>query len=262
VSEAARRISGPAPRHLTSPLLARAGLPHLFTTRHFPGLDAPVGRAVPFGPEGRRILAQHGLDGGEPAFAAQVHGRAVLPARTGGRAGVGDALLTDRPGLPLAVFTADCLPLVLYDPSGGRLALVHAGWRGTVEAVARAAVEALLAAGGRPEALLAAGGPSIGPCCYEVDLPVIEPLAAAYPTRWEAWVTPRGRGKWMLDLRAANRDQLEAAGLERGRVDIPALCTACREDLFFSYRRGHRGGRLAAVAALPAVPPTGGAGPC
>jgi copper oxidase (laccase) domain-containing protein len=82
---------------------------------------------------------------------------------------------------------------------------------------------------------------------------VIERLDAAFPGQWQTWVTAKGGGKWMLDLWKANEDQLEAAGLTDARIDNPKLCTACRGDLFFSYRRGRGEGRLVAIAAIPHV---------
>lgn len=238
------------PRFVTSRLLEDHGLPHLFTTRHFPGVVKPTEARPPFGPEAAPLLAPRGL-AAPPAFARQVHGAAVLRAERGGFAGHGDALATARPGVPLAISTADCLPIVLYDAGAGRLAAVHAGWRGTVQSVARAAVADLVAAGSAADDLVVAIGPSIGPCCYEVDAPVIERLEAAFPGGWELWATPKGPGKWMLDLWRANLDQLTAAGVRPGRVDSLGLCTGCRPDLLFSYRRERGAGRLVTVAALP-----------
>jgi copper oxidase (laccase) domain-containing protein len=87
-----------------------------------------------------------------------------------------------------------------------------------------------------------------------VDAPVLERLEAAFPGAWEPWVTPKGPGKWMLDLWRANRDQLAAAGVSPERIDLLGLCTGCRPDLLFSYRRERGAGRLVAVAALPAGP--------
>ena len=246
--------------YLTSPMLERAGLAHLFGTRHCPGERAPDNPAAPFATaEAARVAAEAGLDGRAAAFLKQVHGAAVVRAMAGGLLGPGDALVSDRPALPLAIFTADCLPVVIYDAEGGRLALAHAGWRGTVQSIARAAVGALVAAGSRPETLVAAIGPSIGPCCYEVDRPVIDGLAAAFPRHWAAWVTAKGpdatgRERWMLDLWKANEHQLRAAGVRDARLDSLRLCTACRLDLFYSYRRGARG-RLVTAAALPGPGP-------
>jgi len=248
----APRFQGDPPTHFLSPLLEDAGVPHLFTTRSFPGVTAFRDPFPPLGPEAQPLLAKHGLGAEPAAFLKQVHGAQVLRATVGGCAGKADVLMTDRPGLPIAVFSADCVPLLIYDPDGRRLAVVHAGWRGTAQSAARAAVLALVEAGGRPEGFLAAVGPSIGPCCYEVDKPVIARFDAAFPGRWGAWVRSVGAGKWMLDLWAANEDQLRSAGIRSDKVDNPRLCTGCRTDLFYSYRRGHNG-RLISIAALPLV---------
>jgi YfiH family protein len=246
----APRFDGDPPTHYRSALLDEVGLPHLFTTRHFPGVTAFREPAPPLGVEAKPLLDANGLGADAPAFLKQVHGAAALLVDQGGMAGQGDALMTDKPGLPIAVFSADCVPILLYDPEGRRVGGAHAGWRGTVRGVARAAVEALQARGGEPDRFLAAIGPSIGPCCYEVDKPVIASLDAALPGRWGAWVRSRGPGKWMLDLWAANEAQLREAGLRGDRIDNPRLCTGCRADLFYSYRRGDKG-RLVSIAALP-----------
>jgi YfiH family protein len=253
VTSRVSRAPDDRPLFVTSRLLARHGLPHLFTTRHFPGIARPTESRPPVGPESRPILAARGL-AGEPAFARQVHGARVIRVEHGGLAGHADALATSRAGLPLCISTADCLPIVLHDPRAGRLAAVHAGWRGTVQSVARAAVLSLVEAGSAPGDLVAAIGPSIGPCCYEVDAPVTERLEAAFPGGWDPWVAPKGPGKWMLDLWRANMDQLAAAGVRPERIDLLGLCTGCRPDLLFSYRRERGAGRLVTIAALPAGP--------
>jgi polyphenol oxidase len=245
-----------SPYFVTSALLTAHGLPHLFTTRHFPGVSRPTEPRPPFGAAARPILASRGFTG-EPAFARQVHGAAVIEVERGGLAGHADALATSRPGLPLCISTADCLPLVLYDPRAARLAGVHAGWRGTVRSAAAAAVRRLSETGSKTVDLVVAIGPSIGPCCYEVDAPVLEHLEAAFPRAWSDWVTPKGPGKWMLDLWRANLDQLAAAGVRREQVDLLGLCTGCRPDLLFSYRRERGAGRLVTVAALPTSPAPG-----
>jgi len=263
----APRFQGDPPTHFASPLLEEAGVPHLFTTRNFPGVTAFREPFPPLGPAAHPLLAGCGLGTEPAAFLKQVHGAEVIRATEGGCVGTADVVMTDRPGLPIAVFSADCVPLLIYDPDGRRLAAVHAGWRGTAQSVARAAVEALAAAGGPPEGFLAAVGPSIGPCCYEVDKPVIARLDQAFPGRWGAWVRSVGPGKWMLDLWAANEEQLRGAGLRGDRINNPRLCTGCRTDLFYSYRRGHNG-RLVSIAALPpslgpphpALSPGGGEG--
>ena len=242
---------GSPPTHLTLPALEALGLPHASTTRHCPGIAHPSEPVSPIGRETAAVLAPHGLDFTRVAYLHQVHGAMVRRVEAGGNGGEGDVLFTTTPRVPLAIFTADCLTVVLYDRAGGHLALAHVGWRGTVQSASLAAVRALAAAGTRLADLHAAIFPSIGPCCYEVDRPVIEPLRAAFPDRWEAWVTSTRPGQWRLDLWAANEFQLVSAGVRTDRIANPRLCTGCRTDLFFSYRREGSRGRLVTIAALP-----------
>jgi YfiH family protein len=249
----APRLHGDPPLYLTSPLLTEAGLPHLFSTRHCPGIRPWRDAAGPFDPDSAAIFGERGLTG-PIAYLRQVHGADVAVAASGGLLGSADVLVTEKPGLPMAIFTADCLPVIVYDRANRRLSMAHAGWRGTVAAAARSAVDALIEMGGAAERFVAAIGPSIGACCYEVDAPVIEPLAAAFPDSWTRWAARAGAGKWMLDLWRANLDQLVAAGVGADRIDNPRLCTSCRADLFYSYRRGRGQGRLVAVAAIPDGP--------
>jgi len=203
-----------APPFLTSALLERAGLPHLFTTRHFPGVASTTDGGEPFTAEARPLLAERGL-AAAPAYARQVHGSQVLVAEREGRLGEADALLTERARLPLAIFTADCLPLVIYDPAGRRLAAVHAGWRGTCARVGQAAMDAMRREfGSDPANLIAAIGPSVGPEEYEVGESLIEAFLAAGHANADVdrWFF-RSPTKPHLDLWSANRDQLIAAGL-------------------------------------------------
>ena len=231
---------GSRPTYVTSALLDAARLTHAFGTRHFPGLTPRIDDG-PFAPAAAPALRRAGFDGVAPAFARQVHGATVIEASAGGRCGEADALVTSRAGQPLAIFTADCVPLVLCDPVGQRVAAVHAGWRGTAAGVARVALEALVARGARPADVLVALGPAIGPCCYEIDAPVVDRLAATFPSRAPGWLAPRGPGKWLLDLWRANRDQLVDAGVPAEGIDVLGLCTYCRPELFYSYRRGEHG---------------------
>jgi YfiH family protein len=247
------RFEGDPPTHFVSPLFEDAGVPHLFTTRNFPGVTAFRDPFPPLGEAARPLLEACGLGERPPAFLKQVHGAHVVRATEGGLAGHADALLTGTRGQPIAVFSADCVPVLLYDPDGPRVAAAHAGWRGTTQSVTRAAVEALVEEGGRRERILAAVGPAIGPCCYEVDKPVIAALDRAFPARWGQWVRAAGAGKWMLDLWAANEEQLRSAGIGSDRISNPRLCTACRTDLFYSYRRGNHG-RLVSIAAIAPAP--------
>jgi YfiH family protein len=242
---------GDPPRYFRFPRLAGLGLPHLTTTRHFAGVTAPPERTGPFRDVGRAALRELGMAGDRLAWVRQVHGAAVARAPAGGGfAGVADALVTAERGVPLAIVTADCLAITLWDADAGALGVVHAGWRGTVQAAARAAVQALAALGARPARLEVAIGPSIGPCCYEVDAPVTEALDAAHGTAAARWLRPAAGGRAMLDLWAANETLLLEAGVDPARIENPRLCTACCPDLLYSYRKGNHG-RLVTVAALP-----------
>jgi hypothetical protein len=165
------------------------------------------------------------------AFARQVHGTRLLrvPAEAGEREG--DALWTDRP---------DCVPILIAHESGRFVCAVHAGWRGSAARIAALAVRALLAATGcRPAELRAAIGPHIGPCCYEVDLPVL----SAIPQR-SVFRATQVRDRAMLDLFALNRLQLVGAGIPARRIERVGGCTACDTERYASYRRERGSGRM------------------
>jgi polyphenol oxidase len=242
---------GEPPLYFRFPGLSRLGLPHVTTTRHCPGLAAWSDPGGPFQPELTPALAGAGLDLGRATWARQVHEAGVARGGIrGGFAGAADVLVGTEPGAPLAIFTADCLAILLWDPTARALAAAHVGWRGTVRGAGPAAVAALEELGAQPERLHAAIAPSIGPCCYEVDEPVIADFTRAYPSRWERWVRPARSGHWMLDLWQANQDLLMDVGVDAERIENPQLCTACHPEVFFSYRKRDRG-RLATIAALP-----------
>jgi hypothetical protein len=170
----------------------------------------------------------------------QVHGASVHRAPWAGLP-QGDAGVADEAGLILGIETADCLPVLVVDPRRRAVAAAHAGWRGTAARVARAAVDALVAAGSRREDLRAATGPGIGPCCYEVG----DELRAAFGDGGAAFFRPGPRGRPHLDVRAANENQLREAGIAEDRIHRVADCTRCRADLYHSYRRDGKGaGRM------------------
>jgi len=242
-------LHGSPPLYLTFPGLEALGLPHATTTRHCPGVTSPSEPTSPVGPAAADVLSEAGIDLARVAYLRQVHGADVLPGKSGGGySGDADALVTTERGAPLAVFTADCLAITLYDPVAPALALVHSGWRGTAKGAAQAAVSALVARGARRERVHAAIAPAIGACCYEVDAPVIDAFTRAYGAAARRWMTPARDAYVMLDLVRANDEILRAAGVER--IETSGFCTACRPDLLYSYRRGNRG-RLVTVAALP-----------
>jgi YfiH family protein len=244
------RPHGDPPKYFTFESLTREGLAHVTTTRHCPGVTSPSERTGPFNADARETLATAGLDVGRVAYARQVHGTDVARA-TGGFAGTADVLTTAEPGVPLAIFTADCLAITVWDAEARALSVAHVGWRGTVKGAQQAGVTALRSLGAEPARVRVAIAPAIGPCCYEVDGPVIGEFTRAFgATRLARWSRPSRPGHVMLDLWTANEDLLVDAGVDRARIDNPRLCTACHLDLLYSYRKGHRG-RLVTVAALP-----------
>lgn len=209
---------------------------------------------------------------GQPALitAHPVHGHAIVEIAadhgTPDRAGTfalparADAMITQTRGLGLFWAYADCVPILIADPIHAAVALVHAGWRGTSEAVAPAALAAMRERfGTRPAEVVVGLGPTIGPCCYEVDAPVVaafaaHPLArdhAAFTTVRVATDDGRERDSLRLDLMAANDGQLRAAGVPAAQIEQCDLCTGCRTDLFYSHRM-ERGltGRHAVVVGL------------
>ncbi len=162
-----------------------------------------------------------------------------------------DGLLTDEPGVTLVTYYADCVPLYFLDPVHRAIGLAHAGWRGTVAGMGIKMAEAMAHKfGSRPEELLAAIGPSIGPCCYEVDQPVADAFAARTDWKPECFLRDCGDGKYMLNLWEANRRALLRAGLLEAHISVAELCTQCHADWLFSHRAsgGKRGGMAAFLA--------------
>jgi YfiH family protein len=180
-----------------------------------------------------------GLDGAELTTIGSVHGAAVArvdePVDSVDDV---DALVTSQPGVVLFATYADCYPIVLWDPEKRVAGLVHAGWRGTQAGVARAAVTFMRDEYGCRH-VRAGIGPGICGGCYEVG----EEVASQFATRF---VTPSG-DRFLLDLAAANREQLEAAGA-RQVYDI-GMCTK-EQYLFPSHRRRPDGKRFGTIVAI------------
>lgn len=184
----------------------------------------------------------------------------------------GDASITASPKLLLGIQTADCVPILLVDPKHRAVAAVHAGWRGTLHRIVEKTIGRMtMQYGTRPADLLAAIGPAIGGCCYEVGTEV----AAAFQSQFAQapeWFDELRTGdepnplQWLnqfppghqpppknvrLDLRKANPAQLLAAGVRAQNIFVSDLCTACRPDLLFSYRKqGAESGRMMAAIGI------------
>ena len=172
----------------------------------------------------------------------QIHSTRVVVFDGPIKAGVlsadeGDALVTGQPELLLVVRTADCVPVLLIDQKVGVIGAVHAGWRGAVGGIVPKTIQTCLEQFGSDVTHMhVAIGPSIGPCCYEVDSQVIDPLRFDYPD-WHGVLQETSSGKGMLDLKKLIWHQILASGVPEHQVEQITHCTRCRGDLFFSYRR-------------------------
>ena len=214
----------------------------------------------------RRVWADRiGIDGTALVSGRQAHGTRVevVDDRHRGRGALEiedaipqtDALITRTPGLPLIIYTADCVPVLVYDPMEHAIGLAHAGWRGSVGNIAGAVVAAMCSEfGSRPTNLIVRLGPSIGPCCYEVGDEVIDAWRASGIERFAEAIEPR-EPRAYLDLWRANSLAFEAAGVPADQVEHSGICTRCHAERFFSRRagQGHRG-LFATIAQLQPRP--------
>lgn len=148
-----------------------------------------------------------------------------------------DALVTRLQGIVIGVNTADCVPLVLVDGQAGVIAVAHAGWRGTVGRIAKAVVEEMCRQGASADRIQAAMGPSICQECFEVGDEVVDAFKKARFNLDDMVVRNAATGKAHIDLRAANRAVLVAAGVPVGNIVTSQHCSRCEHDRFFSARR-------------------------
>lgn len=211
--------------HITVPAFAEAqeGAHHFFGTRHGPEKPAPA-------------------SGAAVVSVTQVHGTdvLVLDRPVGAQEtfeGGWDALVTNQPAVLLTVRTADCVPVLVHDPSRRVVAAIHAGWRGAVAGILPKTLALMRERfGSEPGSLRVGIGPSAGPCCYEVDEPVLSRLRDGFAD-WAAVVREAGEDRALLDLRELVRRQAEGCGVSAEEVRTVSVCTICNPDLFYSYRR-------------------------
>ena len=240
------------------------GVPHCFTTRlggvstgHLASLnlgnhrgDDPsnveenyriLGRALGFSPE-------------QLVLTWQIHSDIVRRVGSTDRAGLDhrnypqcDALITNEPGVGLMVFTADCTPILLYDPVTGAVGAVHAGWRGTAAAIAEKTVNAMVEAYGcDPKNIRAAIGPNIAQCCFQTDRDFPDAMTAALGDTALPFIRQAG-SKYYVNLKEINALFLRRAGVSH--IEISQACTACSHHRFWSHRvtRGERGSQGAII---------------
>jgi YfiH family protein len=165
-----------------------------------------------------------------------------------------DALVSDAERILLGVKTADCVPILIGDPKTRSFAAVHAGWRGTVQSILVRAFEKMREHyGANPKDLICAIGPAAGCRNYEIGRDVIDAFAESFPGS-DHLFTPTAENHALIDLHAANREQLLRLGVPAENIYAAPLCTMERTDLFFSYRKEKKlhgkTGRLMSVIGL------------
>ena len=224
------------------------GVRHFFGTRHHAPVAYETGvPASSAGASGRDWLLS----------VKQVHGTEALivdrPLRGADRfEGGWDALITNQPGVTVVVRTADCVPVLVYDSRRKAVAAIHAGWRGALAGIVQKTIQAMVARFAiQLGDLRMSIGPSAGPCCYEVDQAVLEPLRRGRHD-WPALLHDDRGAKARLDLKALVRRQSAEAGISPEHITAVNVCTICHPALFYSYRREGRvnGTMLSGIALV------------
>ena len=234
-----------------------APFPQLFagqSTRHggvspTPFASMNLGKSTADAPENvaenrRRICATLGFVPAQMAWSHQVHGDEVLHVRVPGGADGFDALVTQQPGVLLAVSVADCTPILVYDPRNAAVAAIHAGWRGTAAGIVGKTLQHMAQLfGTRGQDCRAYVGTCIDAYAFEVG----EEVAAAFPTDFKRFDTERG--KFFVDLKKANAAQLQDFGLPLAHIEISPYCTVRHNADYFSHRleRGTTGRMMALI---------------
>jgi len=242
-------------QYLTIPALDKIGrVIHAFTTRQN-GLGGR-NNGIKLPDDWNAVAQSFGVDPDRLVTVNQVHGEHIVKVDDHNYRGIkrvqADAMITDTPGIAIGVETADCVPLLLVDPETPAVGAIHAGWRSTAKKIVEKTVKKMQDKFcSNPSRMIAAIGPAIGPECYEVDEPVMGPVREAF-SFWRNVASPRGSNKWSLDLVRLNRMELIQAGLDEKSIHSIGMCTACRKDLFYSFRAEGRTGRmLSAIMIKP-----------
>lgn len=239
---------------------------HMFTTRKG-GVSSGVWDSWNFGENRgddiecvrenyRRAGEIFGVSADDFAVTRQVHGIEVRTATEADRHTIGeplpyeiDGLVTDIKGLPILVYIADCVPVLMEDAEAGVIAAVHCGWKSSVADILGVAVGKMLAMGAKPENIHAAVGTSIGFCCFETEGEVPEAVEKYLGGETEGLIKDDGNGKFHVDLRGANARRLLQLGLKPENIDVSHECTMCSQDKYWSHRgtKGVRGSMCAAI---------------
>ena len=149
-----------------------------------------------------------------------------------------DGLITNERGVTLVTFHADCVPLYFVDAKNKAIGMAHSGWRGTADKMAVEMLRRMNAEYGTdPKDVAAAIGPSIGPCCFQVDRPVVDIFRGNFDFA-DKYIRDdeNVKGKYKIDLWGINREMLERAGVKAENIEVGGICTMCRPDEFYSHR--------------------------
>jgi YfiH family protein len=202
------------------------------------------------------FLQSIGINKEEVFLVRQVHGNTVYDLKNASVSPAqlavipADAIITRHVGIPIGVLTADCIPVVVYDPRLRVAGVIHAGRKGTALKIVSTTIQAMQKTYGcDPQDLLMEMGPGIGLCCYEVDQDCADPFKTLYPHLTDL-IKPLPSGKFMLDLFSANKEDARMAGIDPENISETGFCTSCQVERFFSYRREGTTGRMLTVAML------------
>lgn len=198
-----------------------------------------------------RFLKEAGISRKEFVCGNQIHGTYVhiatkddlRPAYGPGDLIPADGYVTNEKNIPLSVFTADCVPLLLEDSENGVIGAIHSGWRSTVADIEGQAVEKMISLGAKPKNIKAAIGPSIDKCCFEVGGEVIEAVNSLLGHEASDFFEKKENGKYMLDLRGVVAARLLQLGLLENNIERVGGCTMCNPKRYWSHRytEGNRG---------------------
>ena len=257
-------------KYISFPKLSKTGLVNLgFTTKiggvskgHFATMNMSFNRG-----DDRRAVEKNyeifcekiGVDPKNLVFTKQTHTNNVIVVSEKDR-GIGfsrpefsdiDGLVTNCRNVALVTQFADCTPLLFCDPVKKVIGSAHSGWRGTVKRIGAETVKVMVEKFScNPKDIIAAIGPNIRNCCYEVDDAVYDEFSKAGFDNSRIF-TPKGKGKYMLNLSLANKIILEEAGIREENIDISDICTCCNSEEMFSHRaNGTKRGNMAAIIEL------------
>lgn len=203
---------------------SQAGLIHGFSTRRFGDLD--------------RFLMVLGLKKSNLVLMEQVHGNKIKVVNTNdkGRIIPGiDGMVTKSKGLILGVKTADCLPILFYDPVGKIIGVAHAGWRGILKRICQKVVDVMIRLGSLPQNVIAGSGSYIGSCCYNIGQQRAEKFKKEFGEL--KGMIRQQKNKLYLDLAVPARAQLIATGISQDNIEFSSSCTSCQNQEFFSFRK-------------------------